>query len=114
MGERMSFSLVWGRIHTNWNVKECYTLGWGGQRGRQGVTGELGDAGIHSGNTVGGLAWLECVWGWGRGWEWGEGFREEAGPAGLHLPVGWGWGECYWKRKLQYKGDFILKAVGAN
>ena len=87
MGERMSFSLVWGRIHTNWNVKECYKLGWGGQRGRQGVTGELGDAGIHSGNTVGGLAWLECVW---------------------------GWGECYWKRKLQYKGDFILKAVGAN
>lgn len=35
-GERIPFSLAWGRIHTNWNVKERYKLGWGGQRGRQG------------------------------------------------------------------------------
>lgn len=54
----MFFSLVWGRIHKNWKVKKLYKLGWGGQGGRQGVTGELGDAGIYSGNIVGGLAWL--------------------------------------------------------
>lgn len=46
---------------------------------------------------------------------WGEGFREEVGPAGLHPQWdGVGGGGCYWKRKQQHKGDFILKAVGAN
>lgn len=33
----------------------------------RGMNGELGDAGIHSGNIVGGLAWLERVGGWGMG-----------------------------------------------
>ena len=36
VGERMFFSLVWGRIHKNWKVKELYKLGWGGQGGRRG------------------------------------------------------------------------------
>ena len=45
---------------------------------------------------------------------WGEGFSKEVGPAGLHPQWDGGGGGCYWKRKQQHKGDFILKAAGAN
>lgn len=73
------------------------------------MNGELGDAGsIPEYCRRPGLA--GACWGLGDG-NGERGFREEAGPAGLHPLMGWGWGECSLEEEAAVQRDFILKAV---